>query len=169
MKKTIISEQSTPKLTQQRTVDAKGVTHDSLLELAKQYCDGLENFKFHREHPVKGVDALSFQRPDNGFNFIINENDKVTKERYDTSSPAKLLSSVPMEQCQNKISTQIPLPWTDPQFEFLKNFKTKNEDIILEKPAKEIANEYTRIDMSPYDKTLFPDEGVVFSLQTFKD
>ena len=68
MKKIIISEQST-----QRVVDATGVTHDALLELAKQYCAGLENFKFKREHPTKGADALSYQRTDGGFNFIINK------------------------------------------------------------------------------------------------
>jgi len=159
MKKTIISEQSTQKLTQQRVIDTKGVTHDAVLELAKQHCDGLKNFKFQRAHPTKGVDALSYQRTDGGWNFIINDNNVVKKERYDTEG--KLLSSETWTVCQNEISPQIPLPWTEEQERFLRNYKTQNDDIILEKPVKELELEYTPIDMWEFDKTLFP-KGTVF-------
>lgn len=155
MKKIIISEQST-----QRVVDATGVTHDALLELAKQYCPGLENFKFKREHPTKGADALSFQRTDGGFNFIINNNNMVTKERYDTSG--KLLSSEVMSACQNKISSYIPLPWTKDQENSIIGYTTNHKGVIKDKPDAKIIRNYTPIDMFTIDPKLFPTKGVVF-------
>ena len=155
MKKIIISEQST-----QRVVDATGVTHDALLELAKQYCAGLENFKFKREHPTKGADALSYQRTDGGFNFIINNNNMVTKERYDTSR--KLLSSEVMSACQNKISSYIPLPWTKDQENSIIGYTTNHKGVIKDKPDAKTIRNYTPIDMFTIDPKLFPTPKLIY-------
>jgi hypothetical protein len=142
-------------------VDAKGISHDSLLELAKAYCPKLEKFTYGRKHPIKGVDALSIERADKGLNFIINQDGKVFFERYDTQG--KITTSGVVSDCQSLIpGEKIPLPWTAEQEKSINGYITNHKGVIKDKPSADTIRNYTPIDMYSIDKNLFPNKGVVF-------
>lgn len=150
MKKQIISEQTT-----QQVVDAKGVVHDGLLDLVVTYCKpkmtGLSGFNYSNKHP-NGKEALSFQRPDGGYNWIMNKNNQVWFERMDTSG--KVTTDGLVSECQSLIGAYVPPTITTAQDSIMNAYHDKNKGVIKEKPTASELSKYTPIDMN----TLYPQD-----------
>ena len=150
MKKQIISEQ-----TIQQVVDAQGVVHDGLLDLVVTYCKpkmtGLSGFNYSNKHP-NGKEALSFQRPDRGYNWIMNKNNQVWFERMDTSG--KVTTDGLVSECQSLIGAYVPPTITTAQAAIMNAYHEKNKGVIKDKPTASELSKYTPIDMN----TLYPQD-----------
>jgi hypothetical protein len=159
MKKTIISEQE-----YQKVIDAKGIPHDGLLDLVMTYCKPniktLSGYDWGHKHPTKGAEALSFQRADQGFSFIINNNNQVWWERYDTAG--KLTNSGVVAECQNLIGQNNPPTITKEQENAMVAYTTNHKGTIKEKPVAAIIRDYTPIDMNTIDPKLFPTPKLIY-------
>ena len=150
MKKQIISEQ-----TIQQVVDAQGVVHDGLLDLVVTYCKpkmtNLSGFNYSYKHP-NGKESLSFQRPDGGFNWIMNKDGQVFFERMDLNG--KVTAQGLVSECQSLIGAYVPPTITTAQDAIMNAYHDKNKGVIKEKPTASELPKYTSIDMN----TLYPQD-----------
>jgi len=161
MKKQIISEQTT-----QQVVDAQGVVHDGLLDLVVTSCKpkmtNLSGFTYSYKHP-NGKEALSFQRPDGGYNWIMNKDGQVWFERMDTSG--KVTANGLVSECQSIIGDYVPPTITKQQEDAMVAYTTNHKGTIKEKPVATIIRDYTPIDMNTVDPKLFPTPKLIYVYQ----
>lgn len=161
MKKQIISEQ-----TIQQVVDAQGVVHDGLLDLVVTYCKpkmtNLSGFNYSYKHP-NGKESLSFQRPDGGFNWIMNKDGQVFFERMDLNG--KVTAQGLVSECQSLIGAYVPPTITKEQENAMVAYTTNHKGTIKEKPVAAIIRDYTPIDMNTIDPKLFPTPKLIYVYQ----
>jgi hypothetical protein len=167
MKKMNILEQKVAENEIQQVIDAQGIIHDGLLELALTFCKpkikSLESFKYGNKHP-NGMDSLSFMRKDGGWNYITVKNNVLWFERYPTNNstnPKDGYQQGPFEECQNLIGSNIPTI-SKPQSAAMAAYTKNHKGVIKEKPTADIIRDYTPIDMYSKNPILFPTKGLVF-------